>query len=93
MFGLKKRLGDLLVDAEKMTKKQFKGVFSKQRSTDEKLGQPLILKTFNFENVKNAPVVNLVDSIFSNIIKSRASDKHIEPFETYLGNSIVNKGV
>lgn len=211
MFGLKKRLGDLLVDAGKLTKEQLKDVLSKQRSTGKKLGELLIdegmltendiievlkmqldidrvylditeldknavasipenlavkysliaigyenhrikiamsdplnifaiddariasgyevipyiatsdeinraidkyystrvveqmakelnkesnskkekekldkLETLNLDDVKNAPVVKLVDSIFSNAVKSRTSDIHIEPYETYL---------
>ncbi|MGK0466972.1 MAG: type IV pilus assembly protein PilB, partial [Clostridium sp.] len=42
MFGLKKRLGDLLVDAGKLTKEQLKDVLGKQRSTGKKLGELLI---------------------------------------------------
>ncbi|HEY5563305.1 MAG TPA: GspE/PulE family protein [Clostridiaceae bacterium] len=37
-----------------------------------------------FENVKNAPVVKLVDSIIINAIKSRASDIHVEPFDKFV---------
>ena len=31
--------------------------------------------------IKNAPVVRLIDSIISQAIKTRTSDIHIEPFE------------
>ncbi len=37
-----------------------------------------------FENIKNAPVVKLIDSIINNAVKARASDIHIEPFEKYI---------
>jgi type IV pilus assembly protein PilB len=36
------------------------------------------------EEVKNAPVVRLVDNIIENAIRARASDIHIEPFEKYV---------
>jgi type IV pilus assembly protein PilB len=36
------------------------------------------------DEVKNAPVVKLVDSIVENAVRSRASDIHIEPFEKYV---------
>lgn len=35
----------------------------------------------NLEDVKNAPVVKMVDFLFRNSIEMRASDIHIEPFE------------
>jgi type IV pilus assembly protein PilB len=38
----------------------------------------------NFDDVKNAPVVKLIDSIIDNAVKARASDIHIEPFENYV---------
>lgn len=34
--------------------------------------------------IKNAPVVKLIDSIIDNAVKQRCSDIHIEPFESYL---------
>lgn len=43
-----------------------------------------IEETDSLENIKNAPVVRLVDSLVKNAIKSRASDIHIEPFEKYV---------
>jgi type IV pilus assembly protein PilB len=36
------------------------------------------------EDIKNAPVVRLVDSIIENAVRARASDIHIEPFEKYV---------
>jgi len=36
------------------------------------------------DEVKNAPVVRLVDSIIENSIRAKASDIHIEPFEHYV---------
>ncbi|MFL0246453.1 GspE/PulE family protein [Candidatus Clostridium stratigraminis] len=36
------------------------------------------------EEVKNAPVVRLVDSIIENAVRGRASDIHIEPFDKYV---------
>jgi type IV pilus assembly protein PilB len=36
------------------------------------------------EEIRNAPVVRLVDSIIENAVRARASDIHIEPFEKYV---------
>lgn len=36
------------------------------------------------EDVKNAPIVKLIDSIINNAVKAKASDIHIEPFEDYI---------
>ena len=33
------------------------------------------------DDVKNAPVVKMVDQIFKNAIEMRTSDIHIEPYE------------
>lgn len=38
----------------------------------------------DIDDIKNAPVVRLVDSLVKNAIKARASDIHIEPFEDYI---------
>ena len=64
---------------EQMAKELNKESNSKKEK--EKLDKP---ETLNLDDVKNAPVVKLVDSIFSNAVKSRTSDIHIEPYETYL---------
>lgn len=40
--------------------------------------------SLNFDEIKNAPAVRLVDSIIKNAVKARASDIHIEPFEKYI---------
>lgn len=37
-----------------------------------------------FDEIKNAPVVKLIDSIIDNAVKARTSDVHIEPFEDYV---------
>ena len=34
------------------------------------------------DDVKNAPVVKMIDKLFKNAIEMRTSDIHIEPFET-----------
>jgi len=36
------------------------------------------------EEVRNAPVVKLIDSIIDNAVKARASDIHVEPFESHV---------
>lgn len=38
----------------------------------------------DFDDIKNAPVVKLIDSIIDNAVKARTSDVHIEPFEDYV---------
>jgi type IV pilus assembly protein PilB len=37
-----------------------------------------------FDDIKNAPVVKMVDYLIKNAIEARASDIHIEPYETYI---------
>lgn len=41
-------------------------------------------ETEETDDVKNAPVVKMVDFLFKNAVDMRASDIHIEPFETYI---------
>jgi len=36
------------------------------------------------EEVRNAPVVKLIDSIIDNAVKARASDIHVEPFQNHV---------
>lgn len=38
----------------------------------------------DFDDIKNAPVVRMIDAIIKNAIKVKASDIHIEPFEKYI---------
>lgn len=38
----------------------------------------------DIDDVKNAPVVKMVDFLFKNAVDMRASDIHIEPFENYI---------
>lgn len=42
------------------------------------------IESLSLDEVKNELIVKLVDSIFSNAIKMRASDIHVEPFEEYI---------
>ncbi|GAA0179250.1 ATPase, T2SS/T4P/T4SS family [Clostridium sediminicola] len=51
------------------------------KTNASKIEETLIIEN---EEVKNAPVVKLVDSIIDNAIKARASDIHIEPNERYI---------
>ena len=37
-----------------------------------------------FDDIKNAPVVKMVDYLIKNAVEARASDIHIEPFEKYV---------
>lgn len=37
-----------------------------------------------FNDIKNAPVVKMVDYLIKNAVEARASDVHIEPFEKYI---------
>ncbi|QGU95775.1 type II secretion system protein GspE [Clostridium bovifaecis] len=43
-----------------------------------------VVQEEEIDDVKNAPVVKLIDSVIKNAIKSNASDIHIEPFEKYI---------
>lgn len=38
----------------------------------------------NIEEINNAPAVKVINSIIEQAVRSRASDIHIEPFETYI---------
>lgn len=59
--------------ADELSKEQFSNrVEAKEDETDA------------LEEIKNAPVVRLVDSIIENAVRARASDIHIEPFEKYV---------
>lgn len=40
------------------------------------------VNTESFEDVKNSPIVKMIDYLFKNAVEMRASDIHIEPFET-----------
>jgi len=62
--------------AEELTKEQISKKLSAETKTQE--------EEANFDDVKNAPVVRLIDSVIDNAVKARASDIHIEPFETYV---------
>ncbi len=37
-----------------------------------------------FDDIRNAPVVKLIDTIIDNAVKARTSDIHIEPFENFV---------
>lgn len=41
-------------------------------------------ETIEFNDIKNAPVVKMVDYLIKNAVEARASDVHIEPFEKYI---------
>lgn len=51
---------------------------SKEKTNDSKVGSQ---DDLDFDDIKNAPVVKMVDYLIKNAIESRASDIHIEPFE------------
>lgn len=53
-------------------------------SKEQKTSKEIEENTDDVDDVKNAPVVRLVDSIISNAAKARASDIHIESFEKYI---------
>lgn len=59
--------------AEELKKEQLANTESKEEKESNEL-----------DDVKNAPIVKLVDSIIDNAVKDRASDIHVEPFENYI---------
>lgn len=64
----------VLKAAEELSKeKQGEGRGQNQLSEDEE-----------FDDIKNAPVVKMVDYLLKNAIEARASDIHIEPYEKYI---------
>lgn len=60
---------------QKVTEELSKEQQQKFEQKEEKL---------EIDDVRNAPVVKLVDSIIDNAVKNGASDIHIEPFENYI---------
>lgn len=62
--------------AEDLNKEQISNKLSSSASGME--------ESLSGEDIKNAPVVRLIDSVISNAVKARASDIHIEPFEKYV---------
>lgn len=81
------------VEAVIATKGEIERAIDKYYSTEhvEKAAEALskskisnIAVQDEMDDIKNAPVVKLVDSIVNNAVKSNASDIHIEPFEEYI---------
>ncbi|KOA21420.1 type II secretion system protein E [Clostridium homopropionicum DSM 5847] len=77
------------------TKSNIDKVIDRYYSTEyvEKAAEELSKSTYKEEvkeglgdtdDVKNAPIVKLIDSIINNAVKAKASDIHIEPFENYI---------
>lgn len=56
---------------------------SKEKLEDAKQNE-LEDDQIEFNDVKNAPVVKMVDYLIKNAVEARASDIHIEPFEKYV---------
>lgn len=55
---------------------------SKERQGDSRNQNQLDEEAF--DDIKNAPVVKMVDYLIKNAIEARASDIHIEPYEKYI---------
>lgn len=56
---------------------------SKEKQEDAKR-QGQELEDVEYDDIKNAPVVKMVDYLIKNAVESRASDIHIEPFQDYI---------
>ncbi len=56
---------------------------SKGKYTDDKYQNDLDSEE-DFDDIKNAPVVKMVDYLVKNAVESRASDIHIEPYENQI---------
>lgn len=56
---------------------------SKEKQEDAKKNEQDFEET-EFDDIKNAPVVKMVDYLIKNAVESRASDVHIEPFQDYV---------
>ncbi|BCZ45237.1 hypothetical protein psyc5s11_13040 [Clostridium gelidum] len=70
--------------------KKFVGIYyssqqvsiaAKQLSKESSESKNSKINVEDMDNVKNAPVVKMVDYLFKNSIEMKASDIHIEPFE------------
>jgi type IV pilus assembly protein PilB len=57
---------------------------SKEQGTQKAADKRADEANEDFDEVKNAPVVRLVDTIIENAVRNRASDIHVEPFEEYV---------
>lgn len=57
---------------------------SKEKQNDARLKEQEQKNDGSFDDVKNAPVVKMVDQLIKNAIEARASDIHMEPFEEYI---------
>jgi type IV pilus assembly protein PilB len=68
---------------EKNYSKQFVQRAAEELSKETNL-QDEVEETENFNDVKNAPAVRMIDTIIRNAVKARASDIHMEPFEKYI---------
>ncbi|MBL4937204.1 Flp pilus assembly complex ATPase component TadA [Clostridium sp. YIM B02515] len=58
--------------ADELSKEQ--SVRSEEQNRDEN----------EFDDIRNAPVVKLIDTIIDNAVKARTSDIHLEPFENFV---------
>lgn len=63
----------VLKAAEELSKEKSEGRYQNAISEDEE-----------FDDIKSAPVVKMVDYLIKNAIELRASDIHIEPYEKYI---------
>ncbi|OPJ61521.1 GspE/PulE family protein [Clostridium oryzae] len=52
---------------------------SKER--EEEISESISSRDADFDDIRNAPVVKMVDYLIKNAVEARASDIHIEPFE------------
>lgn len=55
---------------------------AKQLSKESTENKAIKINVEDMDDVKNAPVVKMVEYLFKNAIEMKASDIHIEPFET-----------
>lgn len=72
---------DKVIDRYYSTEYVEKAAEELSRSTNKEEGKEGLADT---DDVKNAPIVKLIDSIINNAVKAKASDIHIEPFEDYI---------
>lgn len=79
---------DVFIDGEIAIRSTATALSSINRSLDEQILEKGMdkneIRLDSAEDVINAPAVRLVDSIIKEAIPFRASDIHIEPFETYV---------
>ena len=78
MEAIKEQTGIKEVDLNYSNEEVIKAA---EELSKEALESKVIVKDDDIDDIKNAPVVKMIEYMFKNSIEMRASDIHIEPYE------------